>query len=62
MAACAWSAGVRVDHGDRRMSNIPLYQEMRQNAGPLWQAIFAHPFLFFDMSWKKEGWPEGRKE
>ncbi len=44
------------------MSNIPLYQEMRQNAGPLWQAIFAHPFLFFDMSWKKEGWPEGRKE
>src|SRR4030065_1201829 len=30
---------------DLRMSNIPLYQEMRQKAGPLWQAIFAHPFM-----------------
>ena len=27
------------------MSNIPLYQEMRQKAGPLWQAIFAHSFV-----------------
>ncbi len=27
------------------MSNIPLYQEMRQKAGPLWQAIFAHAFV-----------------
>ena len=27
------------------MSNIPLYQEMRQKTGPLWQAIFAHAFV-----------------
>src|SRR5512141_361779 len=27
------------------MSNIPLYQEMRQKAGPLWQDIFRHPFV-----------------
>ncbi len=27
------------------MSNIPLYQVMRQKADPIWQAIFAHPFV-----------------
>jgi len=27
------------------MSNIPLYQEMRQKAGPLWQDIFTHAFV-----------------
>src|SRR3989337_2553888 len=30
---------------DRRMSNVPLYQEMRRKADPLWQAIFAHAFV-----------------
>ncbi len=27
------------------MSNIPLYQEMRQKADPLWKAVFEHPFV-----------------
>jgi thiaminase/transcriptional activator TenA len=27
------------------MANMPLYQEMRQKEGPLWQAIFAHAFV-----------------
>ena len=59
------------------MATISLYQEMRQKTGPLWEDIFAHPFvrgigdgslsrdrfeyLFFDMSWKKEEWPEGQR-
>jgi len=31
--------------GENPMSKLPFYQEMRQRADPLWQAIFEHPFV-----------------